>query len=96
MKSFADKKRTEISFTKGQWVFVKLQPYHQHSVALRKNFKLAMRYYGPFQIERKIGQVAYKLKLPLGAKIHPVFHVSLLKKCEGNPLSQKANFHYHF
>ena len=49
-------------------------------MALRKNLKLSTKYYGPYQIEQKVGFVAYKLKLPDGCSVHPVFHVSLLKK----------------
>jgi hypothetical protein len=37
------------------------------------------RYYGPYQINEKVGIVACKLKLPEGSSIHLAFHVSLLK-----------------
>ncbi len=39
---------------------------------------------GPFEVERKTSKVNYKLKLPRDAKIHPVFHVSLLERALDN------------
>ena len=41
--------------------------------------KLLPRWIGSFKIVLKVGKIAYKLDLPDIMKIHPVFHVSLLK-----------------
>lgn len=79
IKQQADKKRTERSFNVGDWVYSRLQPYRQSIVQLRRNLKLAAKLFGPYQIVAKVGVVAYQLKLPVGSKIHPTFHVSQLK-----------------
>lgn len=84
MKTQADKGRTERSFEVGDWVYLKLQPYLQSSVESRANHKLSFRFYGPYQVEQRVGDVAYKLKLPPTSMIHPVIHVSQLKKSVAN------------
>ena len=87
MKLYADKQRTERVFEEGDWVYLRLRPYRQVTVAMRKNLKLSPRYFGPFKILKKISTVAYKLDLPKESKIYPVFHVSCLKKKIGNHVS---------
>nr|GEV41505.1 hypothetical protein [Tanacetum cinerariifolium] len=88
MKKYADQKRRDLNFSVGDFILVKLQPYRQLSVKLHKNQKLRMCYFGPFQIIQKVGLVAYKLELPSTSRIHPVFHVSFLKPCVGDPSEQ--------
>lgn len=80
MKNQVDKHRSERSFASGEMVYIKLQPYVQSSVSYRTNQKLAFRFYGPFKVVQKIGTAAYKLELPPDSKIHPVLHVSQLKR----------------
>lgn len=55
----------------------------------RSNNKLAFRYFGPYSISKCINPVAYEVELPQDSKIHPVFHVSLLRKVlkQGMPSS---------
>lgn len=45
----------------------------------RPSDKLDHKKLGPFKIEKVIGPVNYRLKLPKTMNIHPVFHISLLE-----------------
>ncbi|WMV18724.1 hypothetical protein MTR67_012109 [Solanum verrucosum] len=50
--------------------------------------KLSPRYVGSYESLRCVSKVAYELELPNGlASVHPVFHVSMLKKYVGDPTS---------
>lgn len=61
MKQNANKHRTDRNFNIRDLVYVKLHPYRQISVAQRVNMKLAPKFYGPFLITNRVGNVAYKL-----------------------------------
>ncbi|XP_070036353.1 uncharacterized protein [Nicotiana tomentosiformis] len=51
-----------------------------------KKGKLSPRYIGPYKIIRRVGQVTYELDLPSNLEsVHPVFHVSILRKYIGDP-----------
>ena len=85
-KSYADPKRKDVSFSAGDLMFLKVSPM-KGVMRFGKKGKLALRYIGPFEIRSKVGEVAYRLVLPPElSRIHPVFHVSTLRKYISNPL----------
>ncbi|XP_070042770.1 uncharacterized protein [Nicotiana tomentosiformis] len=52
-----------------------------------KKGKMSPRYIRPYRIIQRIGRVDYKYELPPEMSlVHPVFHVSMLKKLVGDPL----------
>ena len=84
MKQQVDQHRSERSFDVGDWVFLRLQPYKQMSLKkAKKDNKLSPKYYDPYKVLQKIGTMAYKLELPTSSQVHPIFHVSCLKKVIG-------------
>ena len=81
MKQQADSLSSDKVFEVGNWVYYMIHPYKKSTVSSHSFHKLAAKYYGPFQILRKVGLVAYTLCFPDSVKIHPTVHVSLLKRC---------------
>ena len=51
-----------------------------------KDNKLSPKYYGPYKVLQNIGSIAYKLELHTYSRLHPIFHVSCLKKVIGDKL----------
>ncbi|KAK4280607.1 hypothetical protein QN277_012213 [Acacia crassicarpa] len=80
MRRKANKHNRDVQFEVGEHVYVRIQPYRLRTLAKRSNEKLSPRFYGPFKIVEKVGVVAYRLDLPPSARVHPVFHISVLKK----------------
>nr|XP_009764899.1 PREDICTED: uncharacterized protein LOC104216530 [Nicotiana sylvestris] len=84
-KSYSDMRRRDLEFQVDDWVFMKVSPM-KGVMRFGKKGKLSPRYIGPYRILRRIGHVAYELELPQElAAVHPVFHVSMLKKFMGDP-----------
>ncbi|KAD3336176.1 hypothetical protein E3N88_31695 [Mikania micrantha] len=63
MKNQADQNCRDVSYHVGDYVFLRIQPYRQKSLAKRRFEKLS--------------------SLPPDARIHPIFHVSVLKLAKG-------------
>ena len=69
----------------GEKVLLKISPM-KGVLRFGKMGKLSPRYIGPFEILKKIGEVAYELALPPSlSSVHLVFHVSMLRKYVGEP-----------
>jgi hypothetical protein len=87
-KSYADKRRRDLSFEIRDFVYLKVSPMRGTSRFSVKG-KLAPRYVGPFKIIDHKGEVTYQLELPPQlSELHDVFHVSQLKKCLRVPEEQ--------
>ena len=84
-KSYADRKVRDVSFMVGEKVLLKVSPM-KGVMRFGKRGKLSPRFIGPFEVLQRIGEVAYKLALPPSlSSVHPVFHVSMLRKYIGDP-----------
>ena len=84
----ANTHRREPSFDVRDMVLVRLQPYRQFSVTQGRHHKLCKRYYGPYPILERISKVAYRVGLLDGSRIHPVFHICILKLFRGKVVFQ--------
>nr|KYP31338.1 Retrotransposable element Tf2 [Cajanus cajan] len=84
-KSYHDKRRKDIEFKEGDHVFLKVTPWTGVGRAL-KSCKLTPRFIGPYQVLKRIGDVAYQIALPpYLSNLHNVFHVSQLRKYIHDP-----------
>nr|GEV41465.1 putative reverse transcriptase domain-containing protein [Tanacetum cinerariifolium] len=61
-KSYANKRRKPLEFSVGDYVLLRVSAW-KGVVRLGKNVKLAPRFFGPFEITKRISLVAYRLRL---------------------------------
>ncbi|XP_070056745.1 uncharacterized protein [Nicotiana tomentosiformis] len=77
MKKHADQNRRFVEYQVGDKVIVKISK--QYLFAGVHDPHILQKYIGPLSIEKRIRKVAYWVDTPAWWKIHPVFHISLLK-----------------
>ena len=79
-KSYADLKKRNIAYEVRDKVFLKVSSWRK-ILRFGKKGKLSLRFIGPYEVLEGIGPMAYRLALPPElAKLHNVFHVSMLRR----------------
>jgi hypothetical protein len=74
---YVNRKRSEgPNLKKGEMVYL----LRKHIKTKRPSSKLDHTKIGPYRIEEKLGLVTYRLEIPKGMRIHPVFYISLLER----------------
>jgi hypothetical protein len=80
-KSYDDKRRRDLAFKVGDFVYPKVSPMRR-LCHFKVKSKLAPRYVKPFKVLDRTGKIAYQLELPPQlVDVYDVFHVSQFKKC---------------
>ncbi len=75
-KDFADKSRREVKFQEGDEVWLNIKNFW---LLEGLSHKFLGPYASPFKVLEKKLFDTYKLELPENLRVHPTFHVSLLK-----------------
>ncbi|XP_057999418.1 uncharacterized protein LOC131178471 [Hevea brasiliensis] len=82
---YADLHRREVVFQERDMVLLKVSPM-KGVIQFGKRGKLASRYIRRYEVLQRVRNVSYKLALLLEMeRIHPLFHVSIMRKLVSDP-----------
>ena len=83
-KTYYDRKHKDEQFSIGDSVLLSTQNLRFKGIP----HKLHRKFCGPYKVLEKIGAQAYRLQLADTWRVHPVFHVSLLKQWRPSTVQQ--------
>jgi hypothetical protein len=75
-RKYADQHRRYVTFEVADQVLLSTENLRERMLGAPK---LLERFIGPFAVKRVISPTAYELDLPSSMRVHPVFHVHLLR-----------------
>jgi hypothetical protein len=91
-KKYADQHRRELTLQVGDRVLLSTQNLRERMTGAPK---LLERFIGPYKVKRIISSTAYELDLPESMRMHPVFHIHLLRPYVNSSAAFPDRVPYH-
>lgn len=89
---YADEHRRDLSFAVGDRVLLSTANLRRSGIMVGAP-KLLPKFIGPYRISKVISRHAYQLDLPPTMRVHPVFHIHLLKPFHDPTAAFPARLH---
>jgi hypothetical protein len=82
-KAIYDRKHRPLEFSPGQWVWLRLLHRPVASLQVQGRSKLGPKFFGPFKVLERVGDVAYRL---LCCRREPAFMTSFMLVCSSHSI----------